>query len=162
MFPGNIKYAYGHPLFTEGMHIYSDTKVSDFLCGMTGEESAGFLNDWNASCDHREKIYISYDSSNKNSEAGSIEMVEFGEAKVDVGLPIYHNSNSCLERQRDPYRSKGKGRGDNAAIRELEKIEMIRGHDQIYRLDHAVTKTQKTILKAFGMDTAYVKNREYL
>ena len=46
-----------------------------------------------------------------------------------------------------------------AAIRELEKIEMIRGHDQIYRLDHAVTKTQKTILKAFEMDTAYVKHR---
>ncbi len=46
-----------------------------------------------------------------------------------------------------------------AALRELEKIEMIRGHDQIYRLDHAVTKTQKVILKAFGMDAAYVKQR---
>ena len=46
-----------------------------------------------------------------------------------------------------------------AALRELEKIEMIRGHDQIYRLDHAVTKTQKVILKAFGMDSAYVKQR---
>lgn len=85
-------YAFGHPLFTEGMHIYSDTKVSDFLCGMTGEESIGFLNDWNASCDHREKIYISYDSTNKNSEAGNIEMVEFGDAKVDVGLPIFNYS----------------------------------------------------------------------
>ena len=46
-----------------------------------------------------------------------------------------------------------------AAIRELEKIEMIRGHDNVYRLDHAVTKTQKTILGAFDMDAAYVKNR---
>lgn len=85
-------YAFGHPLFTEGMRVYSDTKVSDFLCGMTGEESIGFLNDWNASCDHREKIYISYDSTNKNSEAGDIEMVEFGEAKVDVGAPIFNYS----------------------------------------------------------------------
>ena len=85
-------YAYGHPLFTEGMHIYSDTKVSGFLCGMTGEESIGFLNDWNESCDHREKIYISYDSTNKNSEAGDIEMVEFGEPKVDVGAPIFNYS----------------------------------------------------------------------
>jgi len=85
-------YAFGHPLFTEGMRVYSDTKVSDFLCGMTGEESIGFLNDWNASCDHREKIYISYDSTNKNSEAGEIEMVEFGEAKVDVGAPIFNYS----------------------------------------------------------------------
>ena len=38
-----------------------------------------------------------------------------------------------------------------AAIRELEKIEMIRQADGVYRLDHAVTATQKTILKAFGM-----------
>lgn len=85
-------YAFDHPLFTEGMRVYSDTKVSDFLCGMTGEESIGFLNDWNESCDHREKIYISYDSTNKNSEAGNIEMVEFGEAKVDVGSPIFNYS----------------------------------------------------------------------
>jgi hypothetical protein len=85
-------YAYGHPLFTEGMRIYSDTKVSDFLCGMSGEESVGFLNDWNSTCDHREKSYISYDSTNKNSEAGNIEMVEFGEAKVDVGAPIFNYS----------------------------------------------------------------------
>ena len=85
-------YAYGHPLFTEGMRIYSDSKVSDFLCGMSGEESIGFLNDWNSSCDHREKIYISYDSTNKNSEAGNIEMVEFGEAKIDVGSPIFNYS----------------------------------------------------------------------
>lgn len=85
-------YAFGHPLFTEGMRVYSDTKVSDFLCGMTGEESIGFLNDWNASCDHREKIYISYDSTNKNNEAGDIEMVEFGEAKIDVGAPIFNCS----------------------------------------------------------------------
>lgn len=85
-------YAYNHPLFTKDMHVYSDTRVSDFLCGMTGEESVGFLNDWNAQHDHREKIYISYDSTNKNSEAGDIEMVEFGEAKVDVGAPIFNYS----------------------------------------------------------------------
>ena len=85
-------YAYNHPLFTKDMHVYSDTRVSDFLCGMTGEESVGFLNDWNAQHDHREKIYISYDSTNKNSEAGNIEMVEFGEAKVDVGAPIFNYS----------------------------------------------------------------------
>ena len=85
-------YAFGHLLFTEEMRVYSDTKVSDFLCGMTGEESIGFLNDWNASHDHKEKIYISYDSTNKNSEAGNIEMVEFGAAKVDVGSPIFNYS----------------------------------------------------------------------
>ena len=45
-----------------------------------------------------------------------------------------------------------------AAIRELEKIEMVRLTDNRYRLDHAVTATQKTILKVFGMDAGTVKN----
>ena len=46
-----------------------------------------------------------------------------------------------------------------ASIRELEKIEMIRQADGVYRLDHAVTATQKTILKAFGIDTNYIKRK---
>ena len=39
-----------------------------------------------------------------------------------------------------------------AAIRELEKIEMIKVNQGRYRLDHAVTKKQKIILSSFGMD----------
>ena len=46
-----------------------------------------------------------------------------------------------------------------AAIRELEKIEMTRQLDKVYRLDHAVTKIQKVILSAFGMDWNHVKYR---
>ena len=46
-----------------------------------------------------------------------------------------------------------------AAIRELEKIEMIRQADGIYRLDHALTANQKTILKAFEIDANYVKRK---
>jgi len=43
-----------------------------------------------------------------------------------------------------------------AALKELDKIEMVRQYDGVYRLDHAVTKTQKTILKAFGLDNDVV------
>mgnify|MGYP006373649265 FL=1 len=46
-----------------------------------------------------------------------------------------------------------------AAIKELQKIEMVRQLDHVYRLDHAVTAMQKTILKAFGMDAPYIKYR---
>lgn len=42
-------------------------------------------------------------------------------------------------------------------IRELEKIEMIRQADDEYRIDDAVTATQKAILKAFKMDVAYIQ-----
>jgi transposase len=47
-----------------------------------------------------------------------------------------------------------------AAIKELEKIEMIRQLDNKYRLDHAVTAKQKEILKAFGVQgVSYVKSQ---
>ncbi len=45
-----------------------------------------------------------------------------------------------------------------AALKELEKIEMVRLTDNRYRQDHAVTAIQKTILKAFGMDANVVKH----
>lgn len=46
-----------------------------------------------------------------------------------------------------------------AAIRELEKIEMSRHLDSIYRQDHAVTATQKAILGAFGLNEDYVSDK---
>jgi transposase len=46
-----------------------------------------------------------------------------------------------------------------AALRELEKIEMVRRGNGLYRLDHAVTKTQKTILHAFGLDESAVQQK---
>ena len=38
------------------------------------------------------------------------------------------------------------------ALKELEKIEMVRRSDGVYRLDHAVSATQKAILSAFGLN----------
>ena len=38
-----------------------------------------------------------------------------------------------------------------AALKELEKIEMLKGADGEYNLDYAVTATQKAILKAFDI-----------
>lgn len=48
-----------------------------------------------------------------------------------------------------------------AAIRELEKIELMRCHQGNYILDHAPTKTQKTILKSFGIDANVLKRRNH-
>ena len=44
-----------------------------------------------------------------------------------------------------------------AALRELEKIEMVRRNSGRYVLDHAVTKKQKTILSAFGLNEKDVR-----
>ncbi len=44
-----------------------------------------------------------------------------------------------------------------AALKELDKMEIIRQADGMYRLDHAVTAMQKDILQAFNMTAATVK-----
>ncbi|MDD3137594.1 MAG: transposase [Lachnospiraceae bacterium] len=95
-------YAFNHPLFTKGMHIYSDSKISEFFASVTDDQRIGFLNEWNANRDHREKIYISYDSTNKNCQAGELELVEFGHPKVDKGLPVFNYSIAYDTDNREP------------------------------------------------------------
>ena len=36
--------------------------------------------------DHKSRVYISYDSMNKNSEASNIDIVEIGKAKDGEGV----------------------------------------------------------------------------
>ena len=73
-------FAFTHPLLTDKMTIYSDSKVSRLLNSITKDQSIGFLDDWNAKRDH------------KNSEAGDIDIVEFGKAKDDKGFPVFNLS----------------------------------------------------------------------
>lgn len=95
-------YAYNHPLFTEKMHIYSDSRISDFLASVTDDARIGFLNEWNEKRDHREKIYISYDSTNKNCQVGDIELVEYGHPKDDKGLPVFNYSIAYDTENKEP------------------------------------------------------------
>ena len=95
-------YAFTHPLHSEKMTIYSDSKVSRLLSSMTKDQCIGFLDDWNKYRDHKSRIYISYDSTNKNSEAGDIGIVEFGKAKDDKGLPVFNLSIAIDKTNRVP------------------------------------------------------------
>lgn len=95
-------YGYNHPLYTEGMKIYSDSKVSSFLKDVSIDQRVGFLNEWNENRDHREKIYISYDSTNKNCQAGDIRLAEYGHAKDDKGLPVINYSVAYDAKNREP------------------------------------------------------------
>ena len=83
-------YAFSHPLFTEGMRIYSDSKVSEFLSSLDPEISADFLNEWNEERNHRELIYISYDSTSKRCEAGDLRIVEVGHSKENEETNIFN------------------------------------------------------------------------
>ena len=95
-------YAYNHALFTDDMKVYSDSKVSDFLRDVTVDQRIQFLNEWNAKRDHREKIYISYDSTNKKSQAGEIDMVELGHAKEGIEEDIFNYAIAYDRNNRDP------------------------------------------------------------
>jgi len=95
-------YGYNHPLFTDRMRIYSDSKVSDFITGITPDQSIGFLNEWNARRDHREKIYISYDSTNKACQAGDIEIAEYGHSKDGKDYPVFNYSIAYDRDNREP------------------------------------------------------------
>ena len=83
-------FAFSHPLFTDKMTIYSDAKISRLLSSMTKDQCIGFLDDWNRNRDHKNRIYVSYDSTNKNCDAGDVDIVEFGKAKDDKGLPVFN------------------------------------------------------------------------
>lgn len=95
-------YAYNHPLFTQDMRVYSDSKVSEFLSAMPEWCSVEFLDRWNEKRDHREKIYISYDSTNKDCQAGDIEMLEYGHSKSGKGLPVFNFSVAYDKTNRVP------------------------------------------------------------
>ena len=75
-------YAYNHPLFTPNMKAYSDSTISDFLRDLSENQRQIFLDLWNEERNRRERIYVSYDSTNKNCESGDISMVEYGAAKA--------------------------------------------------------------------------------
>ena len=95
-------YAYNHPLFTPEHKIYSDSTVLTFISQISVEDSVSFQNEWNAVRKKQDKIYISYDSTNKNCQAGDIEIVEFGHAKEDRGLPIFNYSIAYDCNNREP------------------------------------------------------------
>ena len=95
-------YAYNHPLFTDGMKVYSDSKISRFLREISRDDSIRFQNEWNACRDHREKIYISYDSTNKHCQAGDVEIAEYGHEKDKQKKPIFNYSIAYDKNNRLP------------------------------------------------------------
>ena len=92
-------YARCHPLHTEDMRIVSDSTISRFLSSVDRDQITAFLDSWSDRRNRRERIYISYDSTNKNCQAGDLDFVEFGHAKDHDKLPIvnvaiiYDNTN---------------------------------------------------------------------
>ena len=87
-------YARNHILHTKYMHIYSDSSISSFMNKVSKDEQNNFYKLWNNSefVKKDEKVHISYDSSNKNIQAGNINIIEPGNAKQKVGCKIFNYS----------------------------------------------------------------------
>ena len=76
-----------------------------------------------------------------------------------VALIIRNKIYTCLKDRMQEIQKKKNYMTVPAALKELDKIELIRQMDGVYRLDHAITATQKDILQAFNL-TASTVNKE--
>ena len=124
---------------------------------MTAEEALDLYKSRDAS----EKLFKG-DKSYLGNKSFRVQSNESVRAKIFiefVALIIRNRFYTCLKE-----RIKELGRKPNymtvpAAIKELEKIEMIRQSDGGYRLAYAVTATQKEILKAFNMTATNIREQ---
>nr|MCR5108275.1 transposase [Lachnospiraceae bacterium] len=66
------------------------------------DDGIRFQNEWNSGRDHKEKIYISYDSTNKHCQAGDIELAEYGHEKDKQKKPIFNFSIAYDKNNRLP------------------------------------------------------------
>lgn len=142
--------------------IEEEMKLCGYFCIITSEQmdakEALLLY---KSRDDSEKLFRG-DKSYLGNRAQRVETIEPFESKIlieFVALIIRSKIYTSLIEQMKEDHKRYNYMTVPAAVRELEKIEIIRYGDGNYRLDHAVTKTQKEILKAFDIDERKVRDR---
>ena len=164
------KYFYLH-YDKDGVFLYPEEKTTVTereisLCGyfviitserMTAKEALHLYK----SRDVSEKLFASDKSflGNKSMRSHTNEGVEGRIFTQFIALIIRNKIYTALQEENEKLEKKQNYMTVPAAIRELEKIEMTRQTDNIYRLDHAVTAKQKKILKAFGMNEGNITYR---
>ena len=109
---------------------------------------------WKRSCS-----VLSGRSSIKSMRSHTNEGVEGRIFTQFIALIIRNKIYTALQEENEKLEKKQNYMTVPAAIRELEKIEMTRQTDNVYRLDHAVTAKQKKILEAFGMNEGNITYR---
>ena len=111
--------------------------------------------------DTSEKLFRG-DKSYLGNQSLRVYSDESASAKIFIefiALIVRNKIYTCLKDEKKKLNKKPNYMTVPAALKELGKIGMARQLDNVYRLDHAITATQKTILGAFGMDAAYVRHK---
>ena len=110
--------------------------------------------------DASEKLFLS-DKTFLGNHCLRVDSDESAASKIFiefVALIIRNRMYNYLKEEKKKLDRKPNYMTRPAAIRELDKIEMARQLDGVYRFDFAITATKKTILKAFGLTDSYVKH----
>lgn len=111
--------------------------------------------------DASEKLFLG-DKSYMGNGALRVQSDETANAKIFaefVALIVRCRMYTFLKDEMERLDKKPNYMTVPVAIRELDKIEMIKGLDGRYRMDHAITATQKTMLAAFRMDDKTVRKQ---
>jgi transposase len=136
--------------------IQSELSLCGYFCILTSEKMrAQEAIDLYKGRDSSEKLFRS-DKTFLGNRSLRICSQRSAEAKVFiefVALIIRNRFYTLLKDEMESMDKRPNFMTVPAALKELDKIEMVRQFDGVYRLDHAVTKTQKTILKALGLDS---------
>jgi transposase len=141
--------------------IERENSLSGYFCIVTSEKMTAkeALNLYK-SRDTSEKLFRG-DKSYLGNKSLRIYGDSAAESKIFIeflALIIRNRIYTCLKDEKMKLNKRPNYMTVPAALRELEKIEMIRLTDNQYRLGHAITARQKTILKAFGLDSNIVKH----
>ena len=140
--------------------ISRDIKLCGYFCIITSSEmTAADALDLYKSRDGSEKLFRG-DKSYLGGRSMRTYHDEPTHSKIFiefVALIIRNKIYTCLKDRMKEIHKKKNYMTVPAALRELDKIELIRQADGVYRLDHAVTATQKDILQAFNLTAVNVK-----
>jgi hypothetical protein len=137
--------------------IERENSLSGYFCIITSEKMTA---------NEALNLYKSRDASEKlfrgdKSYLGDKNLRIYGDSAADskifiefIALIIRNRIYSYLKDEMRKLDKRPDFMTVPAALKELEKIEMVRLTDNKYRLDHAVTTT----LKAFGIDASIIKH----
>lgn len=142
--------------------IEREMKLCGYFCIITSEKmtAAEAIIQYKG-CDISEKLFCS-DKSFIGSKSERVQSTQSMSSKLFIefiALIIRNRIYNLLHENMLRMDSKYDCMTVPAAIRELEKNEMVRRNGKSYKLDHAVTKTQKIILSSFGLDEKYISKK---